>query len=83
MKKKLTELTTAELDRRKKLLTGILIGTAVLWLFLIGAVFFLLVSKSKSLVAGFVPILVLPVVLMPLFIYWNQLSAEIKSRKNG
>ncbi|MFB9079043.1 hypothetical protein ACFFLS_09905 [Flavobacterium procerum] len=83
MKKTLPELAIAELDRRKKLLTGILIGGIVLWLFLIGAVFFLLISKSKNITAGFVPILAFPVVFMPLFIYMSQLSAEIKSRTNN
>jgi hypothetical protein len=83
MSKTLSELSTEQLVKRKQLLKGVLIGSAIVWLSLIGAVFFLLIKKANNLSPGLIPVLALPVVLMPLFIHLGQISKEIKSRKQN
>ncbi|MBE8725825.1 hypothetical protein [Flavobacterium hungaricum] len=83
MSKTVSELTTEQLIKRKQLLKGVLIGSAIVWFSLIGAIFFLLIKKSNSFLPGMIPVFALPVVLMPLFIHLGQLSKEIKSRKEN
>lgn len=83
MSKTISELSTEQLTKRKQLLKGVLIGSAIVWLSLIGTVFFLLLKKSNSLLPGMIPVFAFPVVLTPLFIHLGQLSKEIKSRKEN
>lgn len=83
MSKTISELSTEQLVKRKQLLKGVLIGSAIVWLALIGAVFFLLIKKSNSLLPGMILVFAFPVVLLPLFIDLGQLSKEIKLEKDN
>ncbi len=73
--KKLQELSTEELTKRKSLLTGCLIAFGILVVF---AAFLLIFLKAKPVF--FIPLFVFPVILMPIFISLKPLSNELKAR---
>lgn len=81
MKKKtndVTELSTEELVKQKKLLTGVAFGLGIV---MIAAclILFYLVLKSKNYIVIFViPVAMLS--LLPSFMRLGQINAELKSR---
>ncbi|ARS40042.1 hypothetical protein CA265_10435 [Sphingobacteriaceae bacterium GW460-11-11-14-LB5] len=77
---KLSELTLTELNKQKKQLSGILIGSAIVMLFLIGALLYLIVKKQNFVLLAIIPGLML--VWLPVVIKLSQLNTEIKLRSS-
>ncbi len=77
---KLSELTLTELNKQKKQLSGILIGSAIVMLFLIGALLYLIVKKQNFVLLAIIPGLML--VWLPVIIKLSQLNTEIKLRSS-
>lgn len=79
----LTKLKLTELNKNKAKLKAILIAGAIVWLFLLLAVIYLLIFKSKSAIP-FVPILIaVPLTFLPAITSWGEIDKEIKSRNQN
>nr|WP_276901790.1 hypothetical protein [Pedobacter kyonggii] len=75
---KLSELSLTELNKQKKQLSGLLIGSAVVMLFLFGALLYLIVKKQNFVLLAVIPGCMLA--WLPVAIKLNQLNTEIKLR---
>ncbi|CAH0156860.1 hypothetical protein SRABI27_03477 [Pedobacter sp. Bi27] len=75
---KLSELSLTELNKQKKQLSGLLIGSAILMLFLFGALLYLIVKKQNFVLLSVIPGCMLA--WLPVAIKLSQLNAEIKLR---
>jgi len=76
--KKLSELTLEELDQKKKMAGGAVIGLLIVMV-LAATILLYLIFKTKN----FVLLAVLPacfMTILPVFIYVTQINKEIKSR---
>lgn len=74
----LAELSTEDLSKRKNLLKGVLIAFSSFWVVLIGLAIYFYVAKSNAKL--FVPLLIFPITLLPLFLQLKPLSSELKNR---
>lgn len=77
-KNKLSAFTVTELNKQKKQLNGILIGSAIVLLFLFGALLYLIIKKQNFVLLAVIPGCSLT--LLPAVIRLSQLNAEIKLR---
>lgn len=75
---KLSEVSTEDLLKRKKLFKGVLTGVGIMWVLLLGAAIYFYGKKSN--VALFVPLIALPVTLQPAMMHIKALEKELKSR---
>jgi hypothetical protein len=75
---KLSELSLAELNKQKKQLSGLLIGGAIVMLFLFGALLYLIVKKQNFVLLAVIPGCMLT--WLPVAIKLSQLNTEIKLR---
>lgn len=75
---KLSELSLAELNKQKKQLSGLLIGGAIVMLFLFGALLYLIVKKQNFVLLAVIPGCMLT--WLPFAIKLSQLNTEIKLR---
>jgi len=77
---KLSELSLAELNKQKKQLSGLLIGGAIVMLFLFGALLYLIVKKQNFVLLAVIPGCMLT--WLPVAIKLSQLNTEIKLRRS-
>lgn len=77
---KLSELNLTELNKQKKQLSGLLIGSAIVMLFLFGALLYLIVKKQNFVLLAVIPGCMLA--WLPVAIKLSQLNAEIKLRSS-
>ncbi|MBT2591225.1 hypothetical protein J7E50_13420 [Pedobacter sp. ISL-68] len=75
---KLSELSLTELNKQKKQLGGLLIGSATVMLFLFGALLYLIVKKQNFVLLAVIPGCMLA--WLPVAIKLSQLNTEIKLR---
>ena len=75
---KLSELSLTELNKQKKQLSGLLIGSAIVMLFLFGALLYLIVKKQNYVLLAVIPCCMLT--WLPVAIKLSQLNTEIKLR---
>ena len=75
---KLSELSLTELNKQKKQLSGLLIGGAIVMLFLFGALLYLIVKKQNFVLLAVIPGCMLT--WLPVAIKLSQLNTEIKLR---
>jgi hypothetical protein len=75
---KLSELSLAELNKQKKQLSGLLIGGAIVMLFLFGALLYLIIKKQNFVLLAVIPGCMLT--WLPVAIKLSQLNTEIKLR---
>jgi len=75
---KLSELSLTELNKQKKQLSGLLIGGAILMLFLFGALLYLIIKKQNFVFLAVIPGCMLA--WLPVAIKLSQLNTEIKLR---
>ena len=76
--KKISELSLPELNKRKSLLKGIIIGFSVLMLLAISTLVYL---KAKPIL--FVPVFVLPIVWMPILLSLKSTNDAIKKLESN
>ena len=77
---KLSELSLAELNKQKKQLSGLLIGGAIVMLFLFGALLYLIIKKQNFVLLAVIPGCMLT--WLPVAIKLSQLNTEIKLRRS-
>lgn len=65
--------------KQRNFLKGLLIGTLILWIFILAAAFYFYSKKDN--VALFIPVCSLIVVFLPIFLRFRSLDAEIKSKE--
>ena len=75
---KLSELSLTELNKQKKQLSGLLIGSAVVMLLLFVALLYLIIKKQNFVLLAVIPGCMLA--WLPVAIKLSQLNAEIKLR---
>ncbi|MDQ0965625.1 hypothetical protein QFZ20_001028 [Flavobacterium sp. W4I14] len=75
---KLSELSLTELNKQKKQLNGLLIGSAIVMLMLFAALLYLIVKKQNFVLLAVIPGCMLA--WLPVAIKLSQLNAEIKLR---
>ena len=87
--RKLSDLSIPELEKRKKLLKGVLIGFGVLLLIFYIVFIVLIIDKElkpkmiSGFVPAFIPMFTLPIVFLPIIITLNSVNKEIESRKSN
>ncbi|MDQ0638911.1 hypothetical protein QF042_002476 [Pedobacter sp. W3I1] len=77
---KLSELTITELNKQKKQLSGLLIGSAIIMLFLFATLVYLIVKKQNFVLLAVIPGCL--IAWLPVIIKLSQLNAEIKLRNS-
>ncbi|SOD14346.1 hypothetical protein [Pedobacter xixiisoli] len=75
----LAELSTENLTKRRDLLKGVLIAFSIFWVLLIGLAIYFYIAKAKATL--FIPLMVFPITLLPLFLQLKPLQTELKNRK--
>lgn len=82
---KLSELSNEELNKRKNLLKGVLIGFGIIYLLAIAVMIYLLSVKGfKNVpIATLIPIFSLPVIITPILTNLGLVTKELKSRTSG
>jgi len=82
-KNTLAEISNEELLKKRDLFRGVSIGFAIIYLFMLSFILYLVLTrgfKNVSLVV-LTPIFFLPATVMPLLIYFSMLKKEMKSRQ--
>lgn len=77
---KLSELNLTELNKQKKQLSGLLIGSAVVMLMLFAALLYLIIKRQNFVLLAVIPGCMLA--WLPVAIKLGQLNAEIKLRSS-
>lgn len=77
---KLSELSLTELNKQKKQLSGLLIGSAVVMLMLFAALLYLIIKRQNFVLLAVIPGCMLA--WLPVAIKLSQLNAEIKLRSS-
>jgi Na+/glutamate symporter len=80
-KKKLSELTITELNKQKRFLTGVVLGSSIVMLALCCALLYLINKKQNFALVAVIPCFL--VSMSPGVIRLNQINAEIKSRDSA
>ena len=80
--KKLSDYTTEELNKKHKSAKGALIGFLIIWAVIIVGLIILYLNTNNIKMATLTPIFILPITLLPIFINYNNLSKELKSRED-
>lgn len=77
-----SELTNEELIAKKNFTKNVLLGFIIIYFVIVAILLFLFLNKNfgELSIALFVPVFVIPATLMPLFINYRMLKAELKSR---
>lgn len=77
-----SELTNEELIAKKNFTKNVLLGFIIIYWVIVAILLFLFLNKNfgELSIALFVPVFVIPATLMPLFINYRMLKAELKSR---
>ena len=77
-----SELTNEELIAKKNFTKQVLLGFIIIYFVIVAVLLFLFLNKNfgELSIALFVPVFVIPATLMPLFINYRMLKAELKSR---
>ncbi|MFY0481354.1 hypothetical protein ACI6PS_02010 [Flavobacterium sp. PLA-1-15] len=77
----LSEYSNEKLLKRRGLFKGFLIGSAIVWLFMMAfAIYYLTIKPIDKSFVVFLPIFILPITLTPIYIHVGLLNKEIKSR---
>lgn len=81
MKKKnaLQEMNDSDLLTRKNTIKGVIIGFGILFIIAIGTMMSLYANKPFNPVL-FMPCFIFPLTLLPMFVIYNSIKTEIKSR---
>lgn len=74
----LSQLSDAELNKQKNLLTGVLIGLAVVMLVASGIILYVIIKHKNLALVATIPCTF--ITLLPSFISLGQINTEIKSR---
>ena len=76
-----SEMTNDELITKKNFTNQVLLGFIIIYFVIVAVLLFLFLNKNfgELSIALFVPIFVIPATLMPLFINYRMLKAELKS----
>lgn len=77
-----SEMTNDELITKKNFTKQVLLGFIIIYFVIVAVLLFLFLNKNfgELSIALFVPVFVIPATLMPLFINYRMLKAELKSR---
>ena len=77
-----SEMTNDELITKKNFTKNVLLGFIIIYFVIVAVLLFLFLNKNfgELSIALFVPVFVIPATLMPLFINYRMLKAELKSR---
>lgn len=77
-----SEMTNDELITKKNFTKNVLLGFIIIYFVIVAILLFLFLNKNfgELSIALFVPVFVIPATLMPLFINYRMLKAELKSR---
>ena len=77
-----SEMTNDELITKKNFTKQVLLGFIIIYFVIVAILLFLFLNKNfgELSIALFVPVFVIPATLMPLFINYRMLNAELKSR---
>lgn len=77
-----SEMTNDELITKKNFTKQVLLGFIIIYFVIVAILLFLFLNKNfgELSIALFVPVFVIPATLMPLFINYRMLKAELKSR---
>ena len=77
-----SEMTNDELITKKNFTKQVLLGFIIIYFVIVAIILFLFLNKNfgELSIALFVPVFVIPATLMPLFINYRMLKAELKSR---
>ena len=77
-----SEMTNDELITKKNFTKHVLLGFIIIYFVIVAVLLFLFLNKNfgELSIALFVPVFVIPATLMPLFINYRMLKAELKSR---
>ena len=75
-----SELTNEELIAKKNFTKNVLLGFIIIYFVIVAVLLFLNNTFGELSIALFVPVFVIPATLMPLFINYRMLKAELKSR---
>ena len=77
-----SELTNEELIAKKNFTKNVLLGFIIIYFVIVAVLLFLFLNKNfgELSIALFVHVFVIPATLMPLFINYRMLKAELKSR---
>ena len=75
-----SELTNEELIAKKNFTKNVLLGFIIIYFVIVAVLLFLNKNFGELSIALFVPVFVIPATLMPLFISYRMLKAELKSR---
>ena len=78
-KNALKEMNDSDLLKRKNTIKGVLIGFGILFIMAIGTMMSLYANKPFNPVL-FVPCFAIPLTLLPVFVIYNSIKTEIKSR---
>lgn len=76
---KLSGFTIAELTKQKAMLKGLLIGGAIVALVLYTVLIYLIIKNGKTSLIAVMPCGIL--FILPGIMKWNQIEAELKSRR--
>ena len=77
-----SEMTNDELITKKNFTKQVLLGFIIIYFVIVAILLFLFLNKNfgELSIALFVPVFVIPATLMPLFISYRMLKAELKFR---
>lgn len=77
-----THLTNEELSTKMTFTKQVLMAFVIIYFIVIAILLFLFFNKNfgDASIALFVPIFIIPITLAPLYINYNMLRAELKSR---
>ena len=77
-----SEMTNDELITKKNFTKQVLLGFIIIYFVIVAVLLFLFLNKNfgELSIALFVPVFVIPATLMPLFISYRMLKAELKFR---
>ena len=76
----LSDLTLDELEKKKKQAFGILAGLGIVWFGVWITMIVIYLRGPQTNIAPFLPTFILPITLLPIFINYNNIVKEIKSR---
>lgn len=66
------------LTKQRDLFKGLLIGTCILWIFMLIAAFYFYFKKDN--IALFIPVFSLIAVFVPIYLRFKTLTTEVKSK---
>lgn len=78
-KNTITDLSDDKLLQREKSLRGVLIGFGILFIIAIGTMITLYANKPFNPIL-FLPSFIFPLTMLPVFVLYNSIKTEIKSR---